>query len=94
MEKTRMDLAQLINTVGFPVAMSIYFIYQNRQQSEKYIELLRTSISTIDKFNSALDRVERVLEERIKGNVWNVDYYIFSHNLTASDSFDKLAPFQ
>lgn len=59
-------IIQLINGVGFPIAVSIALFYQNTKQDERYQELtkelqrvINTNTKTLSELNANLSNVDK-----------------------------------
>lgn len=51
------SIIQLINGVGFPIAVSIALFYQNTKQDERYQELIKDLTSVIDNNTKTLSEL-------------------------------------
>ena len=34
-------MQELISSLGFPIAIALYFVYENKKQTDKYVELAK-----------------------------------------------------
>lgn len=34
-------MQEIISTLGFPIAIALYFVYENKKQTDKYVELAK-----------------------------------------------------
>lgn len=51
-------IIQLINGVGFPIAVSVALFYQNGKQDERYQELIRDLTAVINNNSKVLSEVQ------------------------------------
>ena len=58
-------IIQLINGVGFPIAVSIALFYQNNKQDERYQELIKDLQEVINTNTKTLSELNTIL---INGN--------------------------
>lgn len=71
-------ISESVSTLGFPIAIALYFVWQNKQQNDKFIELARQAsadstasteaikkaTSTIERNTEVFNRLVGVLESR------------------------------
>ena len=64
-------IIQLINGVGFPIAVSIALFYQNTKQDERYQELIKDLQEVINTNTKTLSELNTNLTNADKGSVIN-----------------------
>jgi len=64
-------IIQLINGVGFPIAVSIALFYQNTKQDERYQELIKDLQEVINTNTKTLSELNTNLTNADKGSVTN-----------------------
>lgn len=64
-----MELGELINSTGFPIALAVYLVYQKQQDTKSIMELVEKTtqaLTTVEKAvqlnTSTLNRVKALLE--------------------------------
>lgn len=55
-------LGAAVSQLGFPIAIAVWFVYQNKQMSDKYIEESKRTVVILDQANKALELSSNVIE--------------------------------
>lgn len=65
-----MSFQELISNLGFPIGIALYFVYENKRQTDKYVELAKqaavdsqASTEAINKAAQAIDNNTMALEK-------------------------------
>lgn len=62
-----MDFVEIVNSVGFPIAVCVALFYQNNKINENYKEMLGTMDKTIENNTLALKELSIRLENNTGG---------------------------
>ena len=62
------SIIQIINGVGFPIAVSIALFYQNTKQDERYQSLMKDLTEVINNNTSTLSELTVKIEGGVKSN--------------------------
>lgn len=62
------SVIQIINGVGFPIAVSIALFYQNTKQDERYQSLMKDLTEVINNNTSTLSELSTKIEGGVKSN--------------------------
>lgn len=56
-------MEELISTLGFPIAIALYFVYENKKQTDKYIELAKQSAIDSAASTEAIKQATNVIQK-------------------------------
>ena len=62
------NIIQLINGVGFPIAVSVALFYQNTKQDERYQTLLKDLTDVINNNTKTLTELNAKIEGGVRSN--------------------------
>lgn len=62
------SLIQIINGVGFPIAVSVALFYQNTKQDERYQTLMKELADVINNNTKSLSELSIKIEGGVKSN--------------------------
>lgn len=62
----RLDIANLVSNVGFPVALCIYLIYNQQQIQKQHKEEMEMFAQSINNNTRAIEKLERSVEKWLK----------------------------
>lgn len=64
-----MEFVEIVNSVGFPIAVCVALFYQNNKINENYKEMLGTMDKTIENNTLALKELSIRLENNTGGEI-------------------------
>lgn len=56
-------MQEIISTLGFPIAIALYFVYENQKQTDKYIELAKQAAVDSAASTEAIKQAAGVIEK-------------------------------
>lgn len=61
------DIISAVSTVGFPVALCIFLVYQNAKQDTYYRDVIDKLRETVERNTNSITELSQIIKNLIKG---------------------------